>query len=90
MTVFGVALDGTHYVGGCKTRYGVYPYCDVLDLPSYSVAKSVAGAVGLMRLEKKYAGTQSTLTMKAEIAKCSGVFFLKPHEPDRAGNRFRD
>ena len=72
MTAYGVALDGTHYVGGCATRYGTYPYCDVLDLPSYSVSKSVAGAIGLMRIEKKYAGTQSTLTMQAEVAKCSG------------------
>lgn len=72
MTVYGVAVDGINYVGGCQTRYGTYPYCEVLDLPSYSVAKSVAGAIGLMRLEKKYAGTQYTLTVKNEIAKCSG------------------
>jgi hypothetical protein len=72
MTAFGVAVDGIHYVGGCNTRYGTYPYCAVLDLPSYSVAKTVAGAIGLMRLEKKYAGTQYSLTIKAEIAKCSG------------------
>jgi hypothetical protein len=73
MTVYGVATDGINYVGGCQTRYGTYPYCEVLDLPSYSVSKSVAGAIGLMRLEKKYAGTQYLLTMKAEIAKCSGT-----------------
>jgi len=72
MTAFGVAIDGTHYVGGCSTRYGIYPYCDVMDLPSYSVAKSVAGAIGLMRLENKYAGTQNSLMIKAEVAKCSG------------------
>ena len=72
MTVFGVAVDGTNYVGGCATRYGTYPYCDVLDLPSYSVSKSVAGAIGLMRLEQKYGGIQSTLKIKDQIAKCSG------------------
>lgn len=72
MTVFGVAVDGTNYVGGCATRYGTYPYCEVLDLPSYSVSKSVAGAIGLMRLEQKYGGIQSTLKIKNQIAKCSG------------------
>ncbi|MFZ6756032.1 hypothetical protein ACO0K9_02340 [Undibacterium sp. Ji50W] len=72
MTVFGVAVDGTNYVGGCNTRYGTYPYCEVLDLPSYSVSKSVAGAIGLMRLEQKYGGVQSTLIIKNQIAKCSG------------------
>ncbi|MGZ8313980.1 MAG: hypothetical protein ACXW3B_02335 [Telluria sp.] len=72
MTVFGVATDGVNYVGGCETRHGTYPYCAVLALPSYSLAKSVAGAIGLMRLEKKYAGTQNALTIKAQIARCYG------------------
>ncbi len=71
MTVFGVAVDGTNYVGGCQTRYGSYPYCDVLGLPSYSTSKSIAGAVGLMRLEKKYPGSKSRF-LKPNIAKCSG------------------
>lgn len=71
-TVFGVATDGVNYVGGCETRKGIYPYCAVLDLPSYSVAKSLVGAIGLMRVEKKYAGTQSTLTIGSNVAKCSG------------------
>jgi len=57
-TLFGVAADGINYVGGCQTRAGTYPYCDVLDLPSYSLAKSIAGALALMRLEKKYPGTK--------------------------------
>ena len=34
MTSFGVVLDGVHYAGGCATRAGTYPYCDVLPLPS--------------------------------------------------------
>lgn len=54
MTLFGFVIDGTHYVGGCDTRWGLHPYCDSLTLPSYSTAKSVFAAVALMRLEKKY------------------------------------
>ncbi|MDI1281839.1 hypothetical protein [Brevundimonas sp.] len=53
---FGLVLDGTHYVGGCRTRHGDYPFCAVLDLPSYSTAKSIVGGVGLMRLAALYPG----------------------------------
>jgi hypothetical protein len=72
MTLFGVAVDGTNYVGGCNTRYGAYPYCDVMDVPSYSISKSVAGAIGLMRMEKKYGGSQKALTIGSWVAECSG------------------
>jgi len=56
MTVYGLLVDGTHYVGGCETRHGTYPYCDVLDLPSYSTAKSLFAGLALMRMEKLYPG----------------------------------
>ncbi|MDT0602267.1 choice-of-anchor D domain-containing protein [Thalassotalea castellviae] len=59
-TVYGVVIDGINYVSSCKTRRGDYPYCEVMSLPSYSTAKSVVGAVGLMRLEQKYPGTKNT------------------------------
>jgi hypothetical protein len=51
MTVYGFVIDGVHYSGGCQTRHGEYPFCDVRDLPSYSLAKSLVGGVALMRLE---------------------------------------
>lgn len=56
LTVRGVVVDGVHYVGGCMTRYGEFPYCDSLDVPSYSLAKSVFAGLGLMRLELLYPG----------------------------------
>ena len=56
-TRHGVFYQGIHYVSSCPTRHGDYPYCDVLDLPSYSVAKSAVAAVALMRMEKLYPGT---------------------------------
>lgn len=71
-SLWGVATDGINYVGGCETRYGTYPFCDVIDLPSYSLAKSVAGAIGLMRIEKKYEGVQSAMTIQATVGPCSG------------------
>jgi hypothetical protein len=60
-TLYGVVVDGVNYVGGCDTRNGLYPYCDVLDLPSYSTAKTVLGAIGLMRLEKLWPGARNAL-----------------------------
>jgi hypothetical protein len=71
-SVYGVATNGVNYVGGCETRKGTYPYCAVLDVPSYSLAKSMVGAIGLMRVEKKYKGTQKTLTIGSEVARCGG------------------
>ena len=56
-TRHGVLVDGIHYVSPCATRHGDYPYCDVLDVPSYSVAKSAVAAVALMRMESLYPGT---------------------------------
>lgn len=56
-TRHGVVYQGIHYVSNCPTRHGDYPYCDVLDVPSYSVAKSAVAGVALMRMEKLYPGT---------------------------------
>ena len=56
-TRHGVFYNGIHYVSNCPTRHGDFPYCEVLDVPSYSVAKSVVAATALMRMEKLYPGT---------------------------------
>ncbi len=68
-SAFGVAYNGVHYTGGCGTRYGDYPYCDVLDLPSYSVAKSTYGAYGLMALEQLYSGVKN-LSVYSQVSTC--------------------
>ncbi|MFB1001017.1 MAG: hypothetical protein QMC22_00610 [Pseudomonadales bacterium] len=52
LSIYGVIVDGTHYVGGCETRYGTHPYCDALRVPSYSTSKTALASVGAMRLEK--------------------------------------
>ena len=56
MTVFGFVINGVNYVGGCQTRQGPYPFCAELDLPSYSLAKSLVAGLGLMRVERLYPG----------------------------------
>lgn len=77
MTIYGVAYHGVHYVGGCQTREGAYPYCDVLDVPSYSTAKSVNGAYGLMRLQQLYPGAVSQ-TLGSWVAECGGSQWVAP------------
>src|SRR3546814_5834521 len=53
-----LVVDGVHYRSGCDTRHGAYPYCDVLDIPSYSVAKSAVAALALMWMERLHPGVK--------------------------------
>ncbi len=56
MTTYGVVVKGRLYSGGCGTRLGAYPFCAELDLPSYSLAKSIFGGLASMRLALLYPG----------------------------------
>jgi len=56
----GFVYAGVHYRGDCVTRYGNYPYCDSMVIPSYSAAKSFFAGVAMMRLEKLYPGVRNT------------------------------
>ena len=71
MTAYGFLINGTNYVGGCQTRQGRYPFCEVLDLPSYSLAKSLVAGLGLMRLEQLYPGAASSL-IADYVPECAG------------------
>ena len=73
-TRYGLVVDGIHYASDCRTRAGLYPYCDVLDVPSYSLAKTVVAAVALMRMEKLYPGTQAlSVSEQAGAAGCQAA-----------------
>lgn len=61
MTRFGVIIDGIEYWAGCQTRYGDYPFCEEMVLPSYSLSKSIFAGLSLMRLEALYPGSSETL-----------------------------
>ncbi|HYB69827.1 MAG TPA: serine hydrolase domain-containing protein [Candidatus Bathyarchaeia archaeon] len=50
----GLVMDGVLYVKGCHTRYGPFPYCREMRHGVFSVTKSAAGAVALLRLAQKY------------------------------------
>jgi hypothetical protein len=58
-TLYGLVVNGINYVSNCATRNGNYPYCEVLDLPSFSTAKSAFAAVALMRLQALYGGSKT-------------------------------
>ncbi len=60
-SAFGLVADGVNYAAPCETRHGSYPYCDVLDLPSYSTAKTIFAAMALMRLEALRPGARLAL-----------------------------
>ncbi|WP_304166882.1 serine hydrolase [Phenylobacterium aquaticum] len=54
--VYGLVADGVNYAAPCPTRFGVDPFCEGRLLPSYSLAKSLVGGLGLMRLERERPG----------------------------------
>ena len=92
MTAYGFVIDGVHYAGGCRMRHGLYPFCDVLDLPSYSVAKSIFAGLALMRLEQLFQGAaqQKIADYVSECARAGGwdeVTFQ--HALDMATGRYR-
>ena len=64
MTWYGVAVNGVNYVGGCRTRFGVYPYCEAMRAASYSTAKSAFAGAALMRLAQKYDAGVANLLIK--------------------------
>ena len=71
-TVHGLVVDGVNYVSDCATRSGAYPYCDELDLPSYSLAKSLFAATALMRLQLQHPGAAAQ-SLAAHVPQCRGA-----------------
>lgn len=53
----GLLYRGVHYSSACTTRHGAYPHCEVLDLPSFSLAKTVVAGIALMRIEQRWPGS---------------------------------
>lgn len=73
-TAYGFVDNGIHYVSGCPTRHGEYPFCEVLDIPSYSIAKTIVAALAAMRMEQLYPGTmQQKVARHAPDPACRGT-----------------
>ena len=69
ISVYGAVIDATHYVSDCPTRAAKFSDCSHVPLPGYSLAKSIIGGIGLMRLEALYPGAQNLL-VKDLIPEC--------------------
>jgi hypothetical protein len=67
MTWYGVVVNGVNYLGGCQTRFGIYPYCESMRASSYSTAKSAFVSVALMRLAQQYGPEVAGLLIKAHV-----------------------
>ncbi|UCG26218.1 MAG: serine hydrolase [Chloroflexota bacterium] len=50
----GIVKDGAIYLRGCDTRYGPFPYCGHMRHGVFSVTKSMAASVAMLRLAQKY------------------------------------
>jgi hypothetical protein len=50
----GLVVDDTIYLQTCLTRYGPYPFCSAMRHGVFSVTKSMAAAVALLRLAQTY------------------------------------
>lgn len=72
MTTFGVVVKGVNYVGPCRTRFGAYPFCAELDLPSYSLAKSIFAGLASMRLKLLYPGVMDE-TVAGLVPDCAAA-----------------
>jgi hypothetical protein len=72
MTWYGVAVNGVNYIGGCRTRFGVYPYCEAMRATSYSTAKSAFAGAALMRLAQKYDAGVAKLLIRDYVPEYEG------------------
>jgi len=92
MSVYGYFDGENHYRGGCSTRWGRYPHCSQMLLPSYSLAKSVYASLALDELEKNYPGIRKAKVID-HVPECSnkkwkGVTF--EHALDSAVGHYRN
>ena len=54
VTIFGLIDGKKHYQSACNTRLGINIFCDQIVLPSYSLAKSIAGTLSLSLINEAF------------------------------------
>ena len=64
----------TNYTGGCATRFGDYPFCADLRMPSFSTSKTTFAGLAFMRLHQLNSGVKNT-TIGANV---SGISSYAP------------
>ena len=71
VSLYGLIDKDIHYSSSCQTRKGPYPLCSQMLLPSYSLAKSLAGTLGIALVENNY-GNVSRIPVSAVVKECKG------------------
>ena len=71
VTAFGFYDGVDHFMGGCSTRSGNYPFCENITLPAYSLTKSISGTLGAAAYEKKYESVSNKMVSDL-IRDCAG------------------
>ncbi|MCC2614674.1 choice-of-anchor D domain-containing protein [Aestuariibacter halophilus] len=69
-TTHGVLYNGVHYAAPCSTRFGDYPYCEVMSLPSYSTAKTATANFAHALLTQQYGDTARYMSVSQNVAEC--------------------
>ncbi len=72
ITLYGFVMDGIHYRGECRTRRGSYAFCNDINLPSYSIAKSLFAGLAAMRLENLHPGSMDS-AISDYVPECAAV-----------------
>jgi CubicO group peptidase (beta-lactamase class C family) len=54
LTTRGVLVEGTLYIDRCRSRFGDYPYCDEMVLPSFSLAKTSFISLAMMAIAQEF------------------------------------
>jgi len=70
ISIFGVIDGNDHYVSNCDTRLGEFPFCDQILLPSYSLAKSIAGSLSMSLIENQF-GSINNLFINDLVPECN-------------------
>ena len=89
VTTFGLILNNKHYSSGCMTRAGMYPMCDEILLPSYSLAKSIAGTFTfaiLENIDNKFGETPVSIIPECDSKSWKNVNFN--HLSDMASGHY--
>ena len=72
VTTAGLVVDGVLYARPCPTDFGDYPYCGEMRHGVYSMTKSMAAALSLLRLAEKYGDGVFDLMIKDYVEVTAG------------------
>ena len=64
----GLVIDGAIYMRPCATRLGDYPYCAFMRHGAFSLTKSMAAALTLLRLAQRYGDEVLELPIRDYVA----------------------